>query len=356
MGQLRGATASASDVSPTGPVERDGALPAILLNANAKLVGPSLRRRLVRLVGEENVYWCETLEQTRAHMLAVLEKRHPRLLVGGGDGTFAHAVTQLDLAAREVAASGEEPAWPAIGVLRLGTGNALGHLARAGRIDLDVLRHVEQRHPFAARLPLIRDAATGLLFPFASLGYDAGVLNDYANATGSWTHPWARRVGRSMAGYAWTLATQTLPRELGAGPVDVRVRAVGAAARIGDDDEEEPVPNDTVLFDGPARSVVGGTSPFYGYGIRALPFAQRRPDRLHLRISTATVTFLLGHLPQLWSGELRTPDFHDFLVEGVRVEAQAPIPLQWAGEAGGTHTELEWRLSGRSVDLLRGSA
>jgi len=332
-------------------------VPAVLLNANAKLVGRRIARRLEALVSTRNLFWSETLEETEEHAKTILERGYSRLFIGGGDGTFAHTITRMEAASQAVAEmSGAEPAWPAIGILRLGTGNALGHLARAGAVEADVIRHVEALRAPVARLPLIRDSVSGLSFPFGSLGYDAGALNDYATATGAWRHPWSRRIGRSLAGYGWSLATRTLPRELGKSPTWVTVEAVGPASRVGHEaDEELPLPADTVLFEGPARAVVAGTSPFYGYGIRALPFAQRRTDRLHVRVSTATAVFLLSHLPTLWSGELRSPDLHDFLVEGVRVESETPIPVQWAGEAGGHAQRIEWRLSGRSVELLGGT-
>lgn len=340
-----------------GRADSRSAPPHVLLNANAKLVGSRVRRRLEALLPSGHVFWSENLEETQDFLRRALERGVARLLVGGGDGTFAHTVTRLEAASRQIErASGAEPAWPALGILRLGTGNALGHLSRAGRVEDDVRGQIQSAAPPVARVPLIRDLETGLLFPFASLGYDAAALNDYAAATGSWTHPWSRRFGRSLAGYAWSLSTRTLPREFGREPVEVSVEAIGAASRVRlEDDAEEPLGNDLTIFEGRARAVVAGTSPFYGYGIRALPHAQRRPDRLQLRVSRATAVFLLSHLPQLWSGALRTPDFFDFLVEGIRVESAEPIPVQWAGEAGGTRNRLEWRLSGRVVELLGGT-
>jgi diacylglycerol kinase family enzyme len=328
----------------------------VLLNANAKHVRPSLRRALEIRLSKHDVFWVETLEETGDAVRTVLDRQYPALFIGGGDGTFAHTVTVMDAESRRMASErGLEPAWPAIGILRLGTGNALGHLAGAGRPLGDVVGWAAYPAPPVARVPLIRDDARGLLFPFASLGYDAGALNDYAISTGSWTHPWTRLVERSLAGYAWSLATRTLPRELGSVPVELRVEPLGRAARVDPDThDEDPLAPGAPVFEGPARSVVVGTSPYYGYGIRVLPHAQRRSDRMHLRISSASAVFLLSHLPQLWSGELRSPDLHDFLVEGVRVQAERPIPVQWAGEAGGLRTELEWRLSGRTIRLLGG--
>lgn len=338
------------------PVRAPENAPAVLLNANAKLVRRSTRRALERILPPGHVFWSETLEQTEAFAADILERGFTRLFIGGGDGTFAHTVTRMERAAAQIEArTGLSVRWPALGILRLGTGNALGYLAGAGSPTADIALHVEAHPPSVARVPLIRDVASGLLFPFASLGYDAGALNDYATATGSWKHPWARLVGRSLAGYAWSLGTRTLPREFGRAPTHLRVEAIGRAGAVDTSDQEVSLPADSVLFEGPARAVVAGTSPYYGYGIRALPFAQRRADRMQVRISSASAVFLLGHLPQLWSGRLRSDDIRDFLVEGVRVRTDAPIPIQWAGEAGGRRDHLEWRLSGLEIELLGGS-
>ncbi|NJK90062.1 MAG: hypothetical protein HC923_12200 [Myxococcales bacterium] len=121
------------------------------------------------------------------------------------------------------------------------------------------------------------------------------------------------------------------------------------------DGEEIPLPPGTVLFEGLARSVTAGTSPYYGYGLKALPDARRRADRFQLRVSTASAVYLLSHLPSLWKGTLRTPDFHDFLVEAVEIEADRPISTQLAGEAMGIRSKVLWTLSSNAVRLLPGA-
>ena len=97
-----------------------------------------------------------------------------------------------------------------------------------------------------------------------------------------------------------------------------------------------------------------GTIPFYGYKMKVFPFAQRRTDRFHLRISTASISYLLSHLPGIWNGSLRSDKFIDFLVEGVRLESDEPMPYQIGGDAAGYRKELEVRLSERSFRVLDG--
>src|SRR5687768_1531718 len=104
-----------------------------------------------------------------------------------------------------------------------------------------------------------------------------------------------------------------------------------------------------------ARSISAATSPYYGFGMCVHPFARRRSDRFHIRVSTAPISYLLGHLPSLWKGTLRTPYITDFLVEGVTIESSIPMPLQMAGDARGHTDRVDLRLCDRAFRLLEGS-
>ncbi len=104
-----------------------------------------------------------------------------------------------------------------------------------------------------------------------------------------------------------------------------------------------------------ARAVAVGTSPFYGFGMKVLPFARRRSDRFHVRVSSTPISFLLSHLPSLWSGTLKSPGFVDFLVEGVRLESTESLPLQMAGDARGAAHSVELRLAERTFRFVEGT-
>jgi diacylglycerol kinase family enzyme len=108
------------------------------------------------------------------------------------------------------------------------------------------------------------------------------------------------------------------------------------------------------LFEGTARSVAVGTSPFYGFGMKVLPYARRRSDRFHVRVSTTPISTLLSHLPSLWDGTLKT-GFVDFLVEGVHIESSEALPLQMAGDARGHTKEVELRLAERTFRFIEGT-
>ena len=325
---------------------------AVLLNVNAKRVTGATIRAMQRAVGPEAVLVSRSLNEAEAHCASVLERRIELLAVGGGDGSVTHALNMLERLAKE---RGME-ALPTIGVLKLGTGNALGYLTGAGHVLDDIKAWMRRGFGPTRRLGLVEDVGNGFRFPFASVGYDARVLNDYQDLVGSTQHPLGRWVMRSVWGYVVAAFSRTIPTELGAAPIRFKVRATGPASAIDARTEEErPLPEGAVLFDGPARSVTLGTSPFYGYGIRALPFARRRHDRFQVRVSTATPLQLLARFPALWRGSLRTELFRDFLVSGVEVELAEPLPFQMAGEAAGRRRHFHWEQSPSSFELASGS-
>ena len=326
------------------------ARPAVLLNANAKRVNPELLRRFRRVLPAEDVYVSGDLSTAEAHVGRILERGYRRLLIGGGDGTIA---STLGLLHRVGGARRPLGPVPDLGILRLGTGNALASWVGAGRPLSDAERVVAGEALRTRSLRVLQDEHRGRVFAFGSLGYDAQLLNDYVDVLSACRSAYQRRWHKSLVGYVYALLTRTLPKELFRRPTGIRVSSLGKASVLDPRTSEEiPLAPGSVLFAGPARAVVFGSSPNYGYGVRVLPYAQRRPDRFHLRVSTASIPYLLRHLPQLWRGTLRSEHAIDFLVEDVRVETEQPWPLQYSGDPEGQVTDLRVRLSERRFRLL----
>ncbi|MBK6685214.1 MAG: hypothetical protein IPG45_12160 [Deltaproteobacteria bacterium] len=343
--------------SPRGRAElrlvRETPRAAVLLNAHAKRVGPSVRDALLRVVPAEDLYYCRSIEEGQAAARSIIDRRYHSLLVGGGDGTITTTINLLHQAAE---ARGRRTALPDLGLLKLGTGNGLANLTGSGKPIEDVARLMGGDRPNARPLRLIEDPNTGWVFPFASMGYDAQVLNDYVDLVRSTKSKVGQVCAKTLAGYFYAIGTRTIPTELKAQRAKVRVIATGRASILDPENGEEiPLEQGATLFEGHARGVAMGTSPFYGYGLKALPHALRRTDRFHVRVSTASITYLLTHLPGLWRGDLKTPDFVDFLVESVRVESTEPLPVQMAGDAKGHARTMEMRLSDRAIRLLDGT-
>jgi diacylglycerol kinase family enzyme len=326
---------------------------AVLLNANAKRVTRSLKNALERIVPSEDLFYSRTIDEAESFAGTIIDRRYDVVMAGGGDGTIVQTMNSLIRAADKAAVGMYRPRLPDLGILRCGTGNGLASACGAGRPVEDVMRVLAGKAPLARPLQLIEERDSGLVFPFASLGYDAQLLNDYVAVNKTAKTPLGKSLKKSLGGYFYALFTRTVPHELSAERARVRVMSTSRCSMIDPEtDEEVPVESGATLFEGLARSINVGTTPYYGYKMMIFPFAERRTDRFHLRISTAGIPKLLAHLPSLWNGTLRMPEFVDFLVEGIRLESTQPLPYQTGGDARGTREHLELRLSNRTFRVL----
>lgn len=334
---------------------------AVLLNGNAKRVNARVRDAFAHLVPEADLFFSRSMDDAAAFSRTIIEQRYGQVMLGGGDGTIAATLNALLEASDDLSSADGRHALPDIAVLRLGTGNGLGYLSGAGKPMQDAMRLLSGELPGSQVLRLVKVADSGrvsggLVTPFGSLGYDAQVLNDHLHVVNQSRGRVSKALAKSLGGYFYALGTRTVRAELNAPRTAITVTARGRASIVDPrTDEEIPLDPNGVLFDGTARSVSFGTSPFYGFGLRALPFARRRSDRFHVRVSMASVAFLLTHLRSLWKGTLRTPDFVDFLVEGARIECDRPLPGQLAGDAIGTRASLTLDLSEHSFRLIDGT-
>lgn len=322
---------------------------AVLLNANAKRVDARVVAGFRELVSEDDLFLSRSLEEGRAMAADIVARGYATVMLGGGDGTVAAAIGMLDAAARE-----QGRPTPGLVILKLGTGNALASLVDAGAPLLDARRAL-LGHTEPERVPLrVLESPDhpGVVFPFGSLGYDAQVLNDYVDVVQRTRSPLGRRLAKSLGGYFYAVATRSVPSELRRPPVSVTIRSLGRASLLDPETTEEiPLDPGTTLFSGGAKAVLVGSTPNYGYGMKVLPYARRRFDRFQLRVSTASVAYVLSHLPSIWNGRLRTAKFVDFLVEDIEIQTSSPMPLQLSGDAAGSRDRLRVALSERSFDI-----
>lgn len=326
---------------------------AVLLNANAKRVTERVRDSVAQIMPKDDLFFSRSLEDAEQIASTIIERRYDVVLTGGGDGTIVQTMNNLIRAADRAACGLYRPPLPDLGALRLGTGNALAGATGAGKPIDDIMKVMAGKGPIARPLALIEETGSGNVFPFASVGYDAQLLNDFHGLVTSSTTPTGKAMSKSLGGYFYALFTRTIPTELRGDKARVNVTATGRCSVMNPEtDEEIPLAPGATLFEGVARCVAMGTTPFYGYNLKIFPFAERRSDRFHLRISTAGIPQLLFHLPALWKGTFRSPDFIDFLVEGARIETSTSMPYQTAGDARGQIDNLELRLSHRTFRVL----
>ena len=91
---------------------------AFLLNANARAVNDALIEELAEIVPAGDLFLSRTLEDAEVFVRTIARRGYGQGYLGGGDGTL---VTSLGLLRKIVKKEGLE--MPAVGVLKLGTGN-----------------------------------------------------------------------------------------------------------------------------------------------------------------------------------------------------------------------------------------
>ena len=108
---------------------------AVILNANAGQVSRALAEDLARIVPERRVYLTESALHSRDILRRCVEDELSAVFAGGGDGTIVGVINDLHECRTEQA-----PKLPDVGVLRLGTGNALARWLGSGQPASDLQR------------------------------------------------------------------------------------------------------------------------------------------------------------------------------------------------------------------------
>ncbi|HUJ29467.1 MAG TPA: diacylglycerol kinase family protein [Myxococcales bacterium] len=343
------------------PVRQHAERVAVLLNANARNVSEALKRELENFVPPEDLFYSRSFDDARTIARSVIDRGYRTVLTGGGDGTFVGYVNCLfeEARARPGAARGSLklqplPAhavrMPRVGVLKLGTGNAVadfsGASARRVGVVEDILR--ARSGECSASRPLHLLTHEGKRAPFAGVGIDAKLLNDYVSMK--------EKVGPGGFGYFCSVVGKTIPAyvfQRGIPNVEV-VNLGGPARRIGRNGEPEgrEIERGEVIFKGPCKVAAAGTVPNYGFGFQIFPWALRSPGRFQLRLTAIGVPKILANLRTLWSGGAPPKGVYDFHCEKVLIRFDREMPLQVGGDAEGYRREVVFEMAERPLELL----
>jgi diacylglycerol kinase family enzyme len=244
---------------------------------------------------------------------------------------------------------------PQVGVLKLGTGNAMARALGAGRPLTDANHICGQGEARPVQMDLV-ETEEGLTTPFAGMGYDGEILNDYVWLKENASTPFTKAVAESVLGYLVGMITRTVPREMSEPSAQLRIvsnhDAIKMVRRNGVD-VEEIVPAGTVLFQGVASTTSVSTIPYYGFGFTMFPFASSKPGMMQLRVVALTIPTILTNLyPAIWKGTFRHPDLHDFLVKDVTVESDKPLPYQVGGDAAGSRRKLSFKVADKPLEMV----
>jgi len=242
-------------------------------------------------------------------------------------------------------------------VLPLGTGNAWARVTGAPRAAdalAQLARLGEQPVPLRT-FGLVE--VEGRVAPFAGTGWDAEMVKDFKDRLEGFPAGVVREAHAGLRGYLAAMCTRTVPRHVfGEGSPRVRVYNLGGEALTVDSRGSlRPVPHGgegALLYSGPAGVAGAATTPEWGFGFRAYPFAEAVPGRMSVRVYAASVLEATRNMVPLWRGMHPLPHMHDFLVEGVRMEFDREVPLQLAGDLAGMRRTVELRLHPERVHLV----
>ena len=296
-----------------------------------------------------------TIEEGVRTATQILESGYDAVLWGGGDGTFATGIAAVMAAAER---AGIEPAdLPEMGVLRLGTGNAIADALGAGTATAEGLANDLSRARGAVShrtLPLLDIGGRPALF--AGFGLDAQILDDFQRTVGSLRKAGVAETFKSAGmRYFLSVTSRSIPRFLTATRPEVVAINRGAPAIKVDVNGKPigaPIPAGRVLWRGVASLASAGTIPFYGLGLRVFPHADRMPGRFQLRLSNAGAAEILTHLPQIWKGEYASSRLHDYLVDEVELVLSRPAPFQANGDVLGERDRVTLSLGAHDIPVV----
>ena len=321
---------------------------AVVINANAGRVTDRLTNSLRDMVPKNRLFLTKSQLHARDVIEYCVDKNIDTVFAGGGDGTIVDVINNVnDFRERS-------ETLPAVGVLRLGTGNALASWLGSENPIRDIQAWNNGRSHSLQQVQMVE--SEGALFPFAGLGIDAAVLNDYnvikSNAKGQW---W-QNIARGIRGYVIAGYTRTLPNFLRRPKVRVRIVNIGRPAfRIGPNGQEfgDPIPTGADVYNGTCTIVACANTPYYGYKLKLFPFASMRDGRFQLRIVDMSPVQIATNIWPAWNGNLRHQGLHDYYVDRVRVIFEDAVPYQFGGEAMGYRNEITFSLSKKPIQLIR---
>lgn len=322
---------------------------AFLFNINARSVTEELLKKLSPLIPKEDLYLSLNLLDAERNIAAIMEKGYAYIFCGGGDGTVVSAINLLNAYTKN-----HPHAWVPIGVLGLGTGNALARFLHANKPEDDI-QAIFQGKPIKQVMVSMIESDSGQLAPFAGIGYDGELMTDFESVKDVFFDSPFRKFFSSALGFSIAGIFKTLPRQIGRELPVIKIRSSQPCYRIesiNGVDKETRIDEGRVLFHDVAPLICVGTIPWVGYGLTLFPFATKRPGYMHLRISAVPLWVSLANLyPSIWHGKFRHKKLFDYLVKDVFIESSQSLPYQLGGDAMGYKKNLYFKVSNEPVSM-----
>ncbi|MFO0597771.1 MAG: diacylglycerol kinase family protein [Myxococcaceae bacterium] len=330
---------------------------AVLLNANARKVTSKIVRALSHVVPAGDLYLSRSELDARRIAQQVVDRGYQTLFLGGGDGTVTCFVNEV-LTQVALRRAHHPIRAPRFGVLKLGTGNSVASLVKAsstradGFVD-DVLKARAGEVPGYRTIDLL--LIDGKRAPFAGLGLDGKLLNDYNWVKRNFGQGALKKMMTGAGGYFASVAFKTVPHYL-MNSTSVTCEVVNGPAtayRMGPDGAPvESIKPGELLYSGDLMMAAAGTVPFYGFELKMFPFAGKRRGMMNLRLGTVPTTRILANLPKLWAGTWFPEGINDFLVKDATIRFSREMPFQISGDAEGYRNEVHFQVAPEPIDVV----
>jgi diacylglycerol kinase family enzyme len=309
-----------------------------IVNGNARALTRRLRARLeTALPGR--VRFTGSLTEARATIRSEVRRGVDLVVLGGGDGTAVMGMTLLGEACR-----GTGKPEPALGILRLGSGNAIADTVGATDDPAADLAALSSGAGTWRKMPMLH--VLGVRAPFVGLGVDALLLEDQ-QAIGRVVDrlPGSRLIGGATR-YALSVALRSAPRFVAQPRPFAVVTNLGRPAlemrRSGPTGREEP--SGQVLWKGHTTLVAGATIPFFGFGLKMFAFAHMRAGMFQLRCGDVGLLEIVRNAPAAFRGEYFSEGVADYLCDRVSIELDREAAIEAGGELLGRHRRVELAL------------
>jgi diacylglycerol kinase family enzyme len=321
----------------------------VLLNGNARRVSPRFLPPLQSLLPPEDICYSQSHEEANDFLRQMTTQPYDVLLICGGDGTIQETTSAMH---RIFAEEDATERLPAVGVLPLGTGNAISSVVGGSREPARIVRLVQERYDSLERKSFRWVVKDKLLSPFAGIGFDSLLLHCYQQLHKRTKGTIIERLGKGLFGYLVALIFMAIPRQLFTRRPEITVTNEGKGWALDiHGNRVRELEHGEVLFKG--RPLLAGIStiPCYGYGVRVFPFVDTGKV-MQCRIADLRTLHAVINIPTIWKGTFRHQKIHDFFVEKIKIESDKPVPLQVGGDSVGIHQEMELSLSEETTTLL----
>lgn len=324
---------------------------AVLLNARAKQWTGELHQAVSRWVPSKDLFLTDDFRQAEKTVDRILTSGdYDVVFTAGGDGTIVYLINAIEeRIARGVIPRDEAPP---VGVLRMGTGNALATYLECREVVED-LRAISGGSPLVV-YDVSMVQTDDALYPFVGFGYDAQILNDYDSFKDSVRETVLENYATGLGGYAASILSRSIPTALRSSKKTARITTMGPAVKIEQESGEtvEEYEAGDVIFEGRIDVIAASTIPYWGFNIRMFNHCTRIPGRFQIRCFTGGVLDVLTSLPTFWDGRFPKENIRDYLVEDVRVEiTNGAMAYHVAGDPAGFERAVEWKTSAQPARL-----